>query len=275
MLPSASSLRLPAPPDGNAEVDALRRIMAQRDSAGAAQVAYWNAGSPGYRWMQITTQELLKRNTPAPLATRALALVGAAIYDATIAAWDSKYAYNRPRPSDTDSSIQPLIDNPRTPSYPSEHAASAASASAVLAYLFPDEADAFTQMAQQAANSRLLAGTEFPSDSRGGTFHWTGDRRRGGAIRKGGRLGRGIPRQFPVRARPVEQRKSRSASRWNMAAVGAVIGFTASAAASSGLRFAIYGEPACLGEKPGTHARGQFHGVVLAAFILRAVGRHN
>ncbi|MDQ2900934.1 MAG: phosphatase PAP2 family protein, partial [Acidobacteriota bacterium] len=140
-------------------MDALRRIMAQRDSTGAAQIAYWNAGSPGYRWMQIATQELLKRNTPAPLATRALA---------TVAAWDSKYAYSRPRPSDTDPSIQPSIANPQTPSYPSEHAASAASASAELDYLFPDEADAFTQMAQQAASSRLLAGTEFPSDSAAG-----------------------------------------------------------------------------------------------------------
>ncbi|MEZ4659658.1 MAG: phosphatase PAP2 family protein [Caldilineaceae bacterium] len=50
-----------------------------------------------------------------------------------IVAWDAKYAYNRPRPS----GITPLIVEPASPSYPSEHAAAAGAAATVLAYLFP------------------------------------------------------------------------------------------------------------------------------------------
>ena len=57
-----------------------------------------------------------------------------------------------------------MIPNPRTPSYPSEHAAVAGAASTVLAYLFPDNAKVYTDQAEAAAQSRLLAGVEYPSD---------------------------------------------------------------------------------------------------------------
>lgn len=41
--------------------------------------------------------------------TRIMALVSVAIYDATIAAWDSKYAYNRPRPSQFDTTLTTVL----------------------------------------------------------------------------------------------------------------------------------------------------------------------
>ena len=36
-----------------------------------------------------------------------------AIYDAIVAAWDSKYAYNRPRPSEFDKRPPDAIPNPQ------------------------------------------------------------------------------------------------------------------------------------------------------------------
>ena len=33
-----------------------------------------------------------------------------AIYDATIAAWDAKYTYNRSRPATTDAELETVID---------------------------------------------------------------------------------------------------------------------------------------------------------------------
>src|SRR5260370_32709981 len=97
-----------------------------------------------------------------------MALVAVAVYDATVATWDSKYAWNRPRPSQTDPSIAPLVAVPRSPSYPSEHAATAGAATAILSYLFPDSANTFTSMADEATRSRLYAGTEYPSDTAAG-----------------------------------------------------------------------------------------------------------
>src|SRR5260370_2369252 len=118
--------------------------------------------------MKIASQQMISHNLAAPFYTRGMALVAAAVYDATVAAWDSKYAWNRPRPNQTDPSIAPLVAVPKSPSYRSEHAVAAGAAAAVLSYLFPDSASTFASMANDAAQSRLYAGTEYPSDSAAG-----------------------------------------------------------------------------------------------------------
>jgi len=87
------------------EISQLMEMAAQRDDAALVQIAYWNAGAPSYRWNQIALEALLKRGTPANFAFRDLALVHVAIYDATVAAWDSKFAYNRPRPSEVNPAL--------------------------------------------------------------------------------------------------------------------------------------------------------------------------
>lgn len=166
LIASGGASRLP-PPDSHltaTELQWIKYYIANRDQAALKQIHYWDAGSPAYRWMQLATQYVVSKNLPAPLATRALALVSAAIYDATIAAWDSKYAYMRQHPSQVDATIQPVVSLPQSPSYPSEHAATAGAAAAVLSYLFPDQADAIHTLADQAGQSRVLAGAAFPTD---------------------------------------------------------------------------------------------------------------
>jgi len=117
----------------------------------------------------VTNRLLDPTQTPiGAFPTRAYVYVSLAIYDATIAAWDSKYAYNRKRPSELDPGITPRVRVPRSPSYPSDYAATAYAAADVLAYLNPSEADFFHAMAEEAARSRLYAGVELPSDSNAG-----------------------------------------------------------------------------------------------------------
>jgi len=140
VISSGSTFRLPAPPDSEITARELRWVkdcISQRDQTALASIRYWDAGSPGYRWMQLAQQSVVTAGLPAPLQTRALALVAAAISDATVAAWDSKYAYNRPHPGDLDSAVVPAVAVPQNPSYPSEHAVTAGAAAAVLEYLFP------------------------------------------------------------------------------------------------------------------------------------------
>jgi membrane-associated phospholipid phosphatase len=88
--------------------------------------------------------------------------------DATIAAWDSKYFYNRARPSDMDHKLPTAAAVPNSPSYPSEHSATAWAAATVLAHLLPSEGSVFLAMADQAGKSRVLAGLQFPSDDDAG-----------------------------------------------------------------------------------------------------------
>src|SRR5207249_7209441 len=74
------------------------------------------------------------------------------------------YFYDRRRPSERDRSLNTALPVPDSPSYPSEHAATAQAAATVLAYFLPAEAQSFQTMAEQAGWSRVLAGVQYPSD---------------------------------------------------------------------------------------------------------------
>ncbi len=170
VLDSADELRPAAPPDAEAtavEMAELMAMAAMRDAAARASVKYWDAGSPGYRWLEMTFAPY-RAGPPNPMVARAIALVNVAIYDATVATWDAKYAFNRARPADADPAFSPLIATPDSPSYPSEYAAAAGAASTVLSYLFPDNATMYAAKAEEAGHSRLLAGVAYPSDVEAG-----------------------------------------------------------------------------------------------------------
>ena len=166
LLSSGRELRLPPPPDAaatRAELDELRALAESRDGAARGRVSYWDAGAPPYRWTERTVRHIQTRGA-LTRAGRTLALLNVAIYDATVAAWDTKYAYNRQRPSEVDPTLATSIATPRSPSYPDEHAVAAGAAAAVLAYIFPQDAAMIAGWEQEAARSRLEAGVAFPSD---------------------------------------------------------------------------------------------------------------
>src|SRR5687767_2999331 len=153
ILESGDQLRPEAPPDETASQDELAELqgmVADRDAVALDRISYWDAGSPGYRWNEIATQQT-QRAQMGPNAYRVLALMNGAIYDATVAAWDAKYTYNRLRPAVADADLATVIPTPNSPSYPDEHAATAGAAATVLAYLFPDEAERVSELVQEAA----------------------------------------------------------------------------------------------------------------------------
>src|SRR6516164_7896119 len=128
VIPSGSSLRLPAPPASDVRATELQWVkdcVNRRDQTTLNGIHYWDAGAPSYRWVQLALQYVVNSSPAGPQQTRALALVAAAISDATIAAWDSKYVYNRPHPSSLDPAVAPVVALPQSPSYPSEHAVTA------------------------------------------------------------------------------------------------------------------------------------------------------
>ncbi len=128
------------------------------------RIAYWDAGSPAYRWIQFMTDREVRGESLSPYTARAYAYVAAAIYDATIIVWREKYNRMRPRPSALDPTLPVSVRVPSSPSYPSEHSAAAAAAAEVLAYLVPAEAESFRMLAEEAGLSRLYAGVQYPSD---------------------------------------------------------------------------------------------------------------
>jgi len=171
VVTDVGSVRLPAPPDQvttRQELAELKTLAAQRNTQALKQIAYWDAGAPNYRWLEITFAQMQKKPMTNPRFNRLLALLNVAIYDAMIAAWETKYTYNRPRPSASDTSLLTVIPPPHSPAYPSEHAVAAGAASAILAYIYPDDAQSFQALAEEAGRSRLLAGVNYPSDVKAG-----------------------------------------------------------------------------------------------------------
>jgi membrane-associated phospholipid phosphatase len=170
VIPSGKDFRAPPPPDADATTSELAKIRAlatASDSRIKERITFWDAGSPGYRWLDLVNDRALY-GEPPPSTQRLYAYLTIAIADATIAAWDSKYFYNRKRPVELDPTLSTALPTPRSPSYPSEHAVAAGAAAAVLAYFLPKEAASFEAMAEEAALSRVQAGVQFPSDSAAG-----------------------------------------------------------------------------------------------------------
>ena len=167
VIPSGTDFRVPPPPahsETRSELGALAGLLSQNDTKIQQQIEYWDAGAPSYRWIELINARVLANVPTTAYTPRVYAYVAMAMHDATIATWESKYFYNRRRPSQIDHRLPTELPVPASPSYPSEHAATAQAAAAVLAYFLPDEGPAFQAMAEQAGWSRVLAGLQFPSD---------------------------------------------------------------------------------------------------------------
>jgi membrane-associated phospholipid phosphatase len=105
-----------------------------------------------------------RRPKDPPSSSRSYSYVSAAIEDAVLAAYHWKYEYNRPPPKG-DASVAKSPD----PSYPSEHAAIAGVASRLIAYLYPEYPKArLEERAEDAAQARVAAGANYPSDVKAG-----------------------------------------------------------------------------------------------------------
>jgi membrane-associated phospholipid phosphatase len=146
-----------------AEVAELLELAQQREAAAARLGARWGRSGAILPWTTLAL-DLIKTHKLNPVrASRALALLHVAAYDAVAAAWDAQETFRRPEPALVEPALAPAAE--RHSSFPSEHAAVAAAAELVLGYLFPDEPPLlFAGLAREAATSGLWAGTNFRSD---------------------------------------------------------------------------------------------------------------
>jgi membrane-associated phospholipid phosphatase len=168
LLASARELRLNPPPQFSvtrAELETVRGLVAGRTDADLARIRYWDAGPPSNRWVEIALAQFFSKPISNPRILRGMSLMNVAIYDATVAAWDTKYFYSRKRPAVLDPTLDTAAATLDSPSYPSEHAVVAGAASEILAYIYPDDAQTFRDKAQEDADSRVLAGVQYPTDS--------------------------------------------------------------------------------------------------------------
>ena len=145
------------------DLAAVRSAAERRTPEQRRAVRYWGQDPAVGPWIErmldLQAGRLAQKDPPA--AARAYALVSVAMYDAVVTTWRAKYEYRRAAPEDVDAAVPAGPE----PSYPSEHAAIARAASRVLAHIFEEEPAArFDELADEAARSRVVAGTNYPSD---------------------------------------------------------------------------------------------------------------
>ena len=170
-LTSADQLRLKAPPAARsaqtkAELAQLRRLQRTRGPAQVAAFQKWNGQGAAIAWTKVAIDMLRSYRPRPPLAARFLAIFQTGLYDAMIAADDSRIAYarSRPAPAKLDKRLKPLAKTPASTYAPYE-AAMAGAAERLLHSLFPGEPQrTFTAFANEAVGSRLSAGVNYRSD---------------------------------------------------------------------------------------------------------------
>ncbi|GAB4011363.1 hypothetical protein GCM10028808_24700 [Spirosoma migulaei] len=153
-------------------------------------VVYWGTGAV-YRWNEIARELCARYNIPPasnadgkypvpdaanpladpkfpfanpPYASRALAYLSVAQYDALVAAWSYKYKFNRVAPSKVDATVRVALPTSSLPAYPSEDAVVAAASAVVLKAMFPGEVPFIDAKLAEHQNSRLWAGMNVASD---------------------------------------------------------------------------------------------------------------
>jgi membrane-associated phospholipid phosphatase len=165
-LTSVKEYRMSAPSSYKTEIEQVLAAQNSLDEAGSIQIAYWNAGAPGYRWYEMMNR--IWTVDTGYYGALANMLLSTAIYDATLSAWDTKNYVKRPRPYAVDKRIKAMAVKTESYSYPCEHAVAAGVAVTIISKFYPQLTDSVTRMANRAMNARIAAGMAFPSDTRDG-----------------------------------------------------------------------------------------------------------
>lgn len=158
---------LHAPPAGKTELAAVLSKQAAMSPEQLADIQYWSAGAPGYRWINWI-EDLWLSSTAGETGPVSAMVMQVAIYDATIVAWKEKYKYNRARPSVLDKRVKRFGPASESPSYPCESSVAAGVAVTVLRTYYPHLVDSAMKLAERVMESRVAAGQAFPSDTKAG-----------------------------------------------------------------------------------------------------------
>lgn len=116
----------------------------------------------GFRFDNLSYVEI----TDLKKRPKTAALARAANADITVVMFQAKLHFNRVRPSRLDPRIQPCIEVPAHPAYPSGHSTQAHMWAYLLCELLPStQHEAILAGAQLIAQDRELAGVHYPSDT--------------------------------------------------------------------------------------------------------------
>ena len=169
VIKSVDALIPPPPPafkstQAKAEMDEIVAWQKRRTADDLKAIDYWDDVPTPLRWSEEIRGEIITASLVPPKGARALALVHAAMYDASLVAWKAKARYKRALPVQENPYLKPVAGEPGIPSYPSEHAAISMAAAVMMAELFPDHKDQILAKARLVGETRIAAGAAHRSD---------------------------------------------------------------------------------------------------------------
>jgi hypothetical protein len=131
--------------------------------------SYWEyyGGRANFeQWNDQASKKIFEYRLDAnpPRAARVYALMNIAYSDSQIACWDAKFTYWFPRPQMVDPSITTVFVTPNHPGHPSAHSCISGTSGAILARLFPRDAQYFAGLADQAGEARIMGGIHYRTD---------------------------------------------------------------------------------------------------------------
>lgn len=176
-LTMVTSIRPPAPPSTNsaqfkAETEEIYQMQKNLTREQKSIATFWSDGvgtyTPPGHWNYIAANAFASLNYSEARWARNMALLNMSIMDAGVVCWDAKYVYFNPRPMQMDTRIKTDIGLPNFPAYISGHSTFSGAASTVLAYIVPEKAQQFIDMAKEASISRMYGAIHYRSDCEAG-----------------------------------------------------------------------------------------------------------
>lgn len=172
-IPSAEAVR-PGPPPTffspeyetakNELVDLTKKTTKEQERI----AFFWGDGfstyTPAGHWNTIAIDHIIEDRLNPLRTARVYAYLNAAMMDAGISCWDTKYYYMYPRPPQADENIKCLFGVPNFPGYTSGHSTFSAAAAVVLGYMFPSDINTFNAYAKEASESRIYSRIHFRFD---------------------------------------------------------------------------------------------------------------
>ena len=156
------TVQVPAPPglaETRREVDFLMELKVERPA---------RANNIAVEDDYIGTRYLELLGIKASAQPKTVALIDDLVDEALRVVLHFKARFVRARPWQYDERLEPIIDPPGHPAYPSGHSTQANTLSMVLSELYPQRRDELNRLGHEIARNREVGGVHYPSDSAAG-----------------------------------------------------------------------------------------------------------
>lgn len=168
ILKKADQFRLSAPPSPTDpfwmdQLSQVKKALSEVNEDKKKKILFWADPKKG-NLIEMANRYLNEKEVPFKKQLEIRSILASTLLDASIATFDTKYAYLVRRPDQLDKDLKTVIPTPNHPSFPAAHAVYSYAAATILTHYFPDNKRNWDKMAEECTESRIWAGVHFPID---------------------------------------------------------------------------------------------------------------